>query len=290
MQAFTELNTQSKVTFKFKLFGINSSVFHDFCPAVAQNRQFKSFYYRLLLGRYLDPSLSQVLYLDLDIFLLTDIRKLFKQYAPSNPLLGAVTTPVGFLLSNVDKDHLQYHIIQIKPRRAQEPILTIKVQEYINSGVLLFNLDEWRKQDIERKVFDLGSKYDFPVFDQDIFNVLGQGQTLFMDWGWNLSLGIVRQYVSQGLTIRNESEKYKLKNEELPLCKGAPGVKDLSKKIINPYLVHFSQCNPWDINFISEVMNFTDIYCKVWIDFRKQWLAMYRRISPMYRRVKQLNL
>lgn len=49
--------------------------------------------------------------------------------------------------------------------------------EYLNGGILLMNLAEMRRDDIENKMYDLFNKIDFAFNEQDCFNYICRGKT-----------------------------------------------------------------------------------------------------------------
>lgn len=122
-------------------------------------------YFRLLIPLVLDRNISRVLYLDSDIIIKRDIRKLWEveieEYA-----LAAVAEPLF-------------------DRHEQ---LGISVENsYFNSGVMLINLDYWRKENISQKVLKfIQNNPDKIIFwDQDGLNVFLKDQWLELPPVWN---------------------------------------------------------------------------------------------------------
>lgn len=58
---------------------------------------------------------------------------------------------------------------------------------YFNSGVLLMNLDYWRKNDVTNKLIETVEKYPDMCFypDQDALNILLEGKVFFLDYRYN---------------------------------------------------------------------------------------------------------
>ena len=60
-------------------------------------------------------------------------------------------------------------------------------EDYFNAGLLIMNLDQFRKQKFEDQFIDLLNKYKFVVQDQDYLNVICQGKVEYIDPMWNKS-------------------------------------------------------------------------------------------------------
>lgn len=130
-----------------------------------------SIYYRLFIASMF-PQYHKAIYLDADIAINGDISGLYN-IPLGRRILGAVS-------DDIIASHRDF-------RRYAEEGLGIPYQRYFNSGVLLMNLDEFRRQDIERKFVYLLQTYHFDTVcpDQDYLNVLCRDRVLYLDKGWN---------------------------------------------------------------------------------------------------------
>lgn len=130
-----------------------------------------SIYYRLFIPSMF-PQYKKALYLDADITIIDDISKLYNEDIEGY-LVGAITDDV------IPTDER----LQIYTREA----LDLEPEKYFNSGVLLMNLYEFKKQKIEEKFIYLLEKYNFDVVapDQDYLNVLCKGKVKYIDKGWD---------------------------------------------------------------------------------------------------------
>lgn len=161
--------------------------------------------------RYVIPSifncLSKIIYLDCDLIVLEDIELLYNINV-NNYYMAAVQDLIGFenqrrLKINKEKKYL-----------------------YCNAGVLLINLEECRKYDLERRLFIFTLKYGKKLLylDQDAINVVCEKKIKYLDLSWNL--------------------QYYLKD-----TKSDYSEKDFDKAIRNPKIIHFiGEIKPWDIN------------------------------------------
>ena len=130
-----------------------------------------SIYYRLFIPSMF-PQYNKAIYLDADITVIDDISKLYNENIEGY-LVGAITDGI------IPQDER----LQMYTREA----LDIEPHMYFNSGVLLMNLDEFKKQKIEEKFIYLLEKYNFDVIcpDQDYLNVLCKGQVKYIEKGWD---------------------------------------------------------------------------------------------------------
>ncbi len=138
-----------------------------------------SIYYRLFIPS-LFPQYRKAIYLDADIVVNGDVSRLFE--APiGNRLVAAVSDDV--IASNRNF------------RLYAEEAVGVSHRHYFNSGVLLMNLDQLRRQNVEEKLIALMNRHHFETVcpDQDYLNVLCRGQVLYLDKGWN-KMSIDRRY------------------------------------------------------------------------------------------------
>ena len=121
-----------------------------------------SIYYRLFIPSMF-PEYKKAIYLDADITLIDDISKLYNEDIEGY-LVGAISDEV----ISTDERFAIY----------TTEALGIEPKYYFNSGVLLMNLEEFKKQKIEEKFIYLLEKYNFDVVapDQDYLNVLCKGK------------------------------------------------------------------------------------------------------------------
>lgn len=113
-------------------------------------------YLRVLLADVLPPDVERVLYLDSDILVRSDVAPLL-----STPLSGA---PVGaahdYVIHTTDAERSSLRTC-VAPR------------PYFNSGVLLLDLEQWRRRGIASRVLDFAVQHaplDFA--DQDAMNAI----------------------------------------------------------------------------------------------------------------------
>lgn len=173
-----------------------------------RSRYPKSMYYRFLLPDLL-KGVDKVLYLDCDIIVRTNISSLF------------------------DEDLSGYSCCAVEDQQADDVKIRNKnlyLGKYFNSGVLLINLDYWRKNDIATRLVDFILQYPDRCFfpDQDALNIILEDSVNFISPKFNF----------QALWFKN------LKNINYLFTKH----EEIIKFRDNPSIVHFSETvKPWHI-------------------------------------------
>lgn len=157
----------SLLGFRFHPVLIDGSAFED---APSSEQYPHEMYYRLLAAQFLPEHLERVLYLDPDILVINRLRPLWETDLAGNIFAAASHTGKTDFANNINQLRLGTNC------------------NYLNSGVLLIDLDRARKEirarDIFRYTRDHGKELLLP--DQDILNVLYGQRTLEIDDAvWN---------------------------------------------------------------------------------------------------------
>lgn len=128
-------------------------------------------YFRLFIPAMF-PQYSKGIYIDSDVVLDTDIAELYDTDIGDN-LIGACTD-----LSVADVPELVKYM---------ENAVGVKKEEYINSGVLLMNLEELRKVRLDEHFLSLLTEYHFDCIapDQDYLNALCNRRIYYLDERWD---------------------------------------------------------------------------------------------------------
>jgi lipopolysaccharide biosynthesis glycosyltransferase len=128
-------------------------------------------YYRLFIAS-LFPQYDKVVYLDCDLVVLGDVSELYNTELGDN-ILGAA--PEQFVQNT--KEFRLY----------AQSALGVDPDGYVNAGVLLMNLAEFRKCGIEEKFIELITNHDFDLLDPDqaYLNYLCRGKIHVLPSGWN---------------------------------------------------------------------------------------------------------
>lgn len=128
-------------------------------------------YYRLFIETAF-PQYEKAIYLDCDLVLLTDIAELYNQDIGDN-LVAAVyeqNTHRGANFTEYVKN-----------------ILGIPPHTYFNSGVMLMNLKEFRKNKVQDQFIHMLTTYNFDCLapDQEYLNVICHKKVKYLPTGWN---------------------------------------------------------------------------------------------------------
>ncbi|CBG40340.1 glycosyltransferase family 8 protein [Helicobacter mustelae] len=136
-------------------------------------------YFRIKLASLLPQDLKTCLYLDVDMLCLSDIRELFC-FSLQDAVLGAV----------LDADFKKSRIMPARDStKGSKKGFSLNVSCYFNAGLLLINLQEWRKQNIEQKCFDFLAQYHPICHDQDALNAVLDGNNIkLLPLAWNFMI------------------------------------------------------------------------------------------------------
>ena len=128
-------------------------------------------YYRFFIETAF-PQYDKAIYLDCDVILLNDIAKLYDTNVRGK-LLAAVYE------QNTDRSPEFTSYV--------EDIIGIPHNTYFNSGVMVMNLAEFRKNKVQDKFLRMLSEYHFDSLapDQEYLNVICHGKVKYLPNGWN---------------------------------------------------------------------------------------------------------
>jgi lipopolysaccharide biosynthesis glycosyltransferase len=175
--------------------------------------------YRLLTPWIL-KNYSKAIVTDIDLIFRTDPANLYEGTELENKCLACCKDVIyQGALNDPAIDALEY---------AKKTLKLKNPYDYVNTGVMLMNLDEIRKVFKLEELLDFSQKNHFRIQEQDILNVLFEGRILFLDISWNCYL-IVNNWVERELFFAP-----------------APAQKDYSDAFKNAKVLHWaSQPKPW---------------------------------------------
>lgn len=179
---------------------------------------------RLFLEDILPLDIHKVLYLDADTLVLNNLAELFETDLEDNYIAGVVD-----VMANITK----YFYKKDK-----------KSTPFVNSGVLMINLDKWREIRFADLSIDLIKQYPDKNFlhDQNIINIICQGHVKLLNPKFNVMSEFFYVDYRKNLKINGyfgSTEKFNSLNQ----------VTDAMK---NPTIVHFiSQI--WDRPWVSQI-------------------------------------
>jgi lipopolysaccharide biosynthesis glycosyltransferase len=199
-------------------------------------------YYRLLIPSLL-PNYKKCIYLDTDIIVSRDLMELFN------------TDLEGFYIAGV-KD-------MPAAMNEAEYLLSINlhnVDHYINSGVLVMNLDLMRKDNVQEKLVatakhGIDGKRALARPDQDTLNIVCRDRIKFLDLKFNTFPGTLES------ALNAEGDRIKIQEFH--------GEKQLNDACNDPVILHFVGVKPW-------------IFPTTMFDYR--WWEICRQ-SPFYEEI-----
>ena len=131
----------------------------------------KTTYFRLFIPN-LYPQYNKAIYLDSDIVVLGDISELYNQEIENN------------LVAAAPDDVIQN--TKVFQEYAEKVVGVADYRNYFNAGILLMNLDEFRKFKFQEKFLYLLETIKFTVAqDQDYLNRLSKGKVKIIDKAWD---------------------------------------------------------------------------------------------------------
>lgn len=146
-------------------------------------------YYRLMVPYVLiEDNIQKVLYIDSDVLCVKDISPVF-------------TLDLSSSIAFVGKDNSIVPKNQIWWKQHCKKI-GMAGTEYFNSGMLLINMPAYIKHNIGKKALALAAKTDYAHMDQDVLNIVLEGNVLFDEKNeYNCTMSIPDDLVSPDVRI-----------------------------------------------------------------------------------------
>lgn len=190
-----------------------------FDDAPTTDRYPKEMYYRIFAAQFLPLSLDRILYLDPDLVIINSIEDMYGMDLGNNFFAAA---------SHVDKS-----LKKINEIRLDMP----EDSTYINSGVMLLNLPQLRKNQKIQEVYDYieEKKMFFVLPDQDVLNGVYGDKTVPLD-------ALIYNLSDRFLTLYNANPK------------NLGSRKDMRWIAHNTSIIHYCGRNkPWKSNYRGDL-------------------------------------
>lgn len=144
----------------------------DFSSFFVSAHLSRAAYFRLAITSLLPGEVTRVLYLDCDLLVFGDIIELWNTDMGAAPI--AAVPDCGILSSS-------------RSRRQKKGCIGLNGnEEYFNSGVLLLNLEVWRRENCGTQLAELIQKNNYPHHDQDALNQLFKDRWHRISLKWNV--------------------------------------------------------------------------------------------------------
>lgn len=172
---------------------------------------------RLYISSKIPKSVERILYLDCDMLVRKSLKELYYMDLDENCYIAGVKE----CIRNQNKINIGMNV----------------ESHYINSGMLLVDLNQWRNIDSDKVFTDFLKKYSkrlqYP--DQDILNAVFENKIKILDPKYNATIHMF-QYSRAEITKYHGSDDYYTE-------------KELEEATIDPIIVHFngdiSSIRPW---------------------------------------------
>ncbi len=164
-------------------------------------------YYRCILSELLPAGVDRLLYLDCDIVVAGDIRPLWD--TPLDDVAVAAVEDMGC------REAGRYDVLQYPME-----------DSYFNAGVLLVNLDYWRRHGVARACIDYYRRYPERILfnDQDLLNSVLHARKRLVGLKWNVQDAFYRR-------PRRMDEAWRAR---------------FAQVLLHPVILHFTNRKPWE--------------------------------------------
>lgn len=188
-----------KLDIKLQLLTFDSTITENF---FVSHHLSVATYYRIFIPELLGDEIKKAIYLDSDIVVKDDIAKLW-EFDIGEQILGAVHDFAGAY--------------------RQKELEIPDEYSYFNAGVLLINLEAWRKSNLTSKLirFIKRNPEKLKFHDQDALNALLYNTVQYLPYRWNVQTPIFQQQIDDS---------------------------DLQQAIKSPAIIHYTTASkPWHI-------------------------------------------
>ncbi len=179
----------------------------------------KEAYYRLIVPWIL-TTYNKAIVMDCDIIVRKDPAELYLYDTGDRLVLGVCDIIYQGFLNGAVPDAYEYAVNELK---LHDPF------SYINTGVLLMNLQKWRDKYTKEQILQVATAKRYRIQEQDVLNILFENEAGFLNISWNF-------YVPS-----NTQLMYALSL--------APDIslKQYNEAENDPYLVHYAGVpKPWN--------------------------------------------
>ena len=169
---------------------------------------------RVFLPEILSEEITKVIYLDSDVIVSGSLRGLWDFSLKD-------TDPIGACIDT--------NVVEPGAHNRVDTPMSIP---YCNSGVLLINLDCWRREGLQQQMCVVAREHQFPLLDQDAINYLFKDRIKILPFEYNVQLGFYLSGCDYMTGIYKVSETF-------------------DKALQSPVVIHYSfPEKPWGYNGI----------------------------------------
>ncbi|ELM1319591.1 glycosyltransferase family 8 protein [Campylobacter coli] len=205
-------------------------------------------YFRLLIPSILPNDIKLCLYLDVDLLCVGDIRELYSLDIKDVPIAAFAYNKQYPPLEPIYTQDKQFHFLPFR----------------FNSGVMLINLELYRKLNIEKKCFDMMKKYIIPrAPDELILNAVIGNNFKLLSAKWNATLlYLITDKLGQKISFNDYQEKHSF-------CSLNFSKKDFEADIQDVKIIHFTgwgkqTVKPWQSYYTAINFEFKPVHYLWW--------------------------
>lgn len=238
-EQFLQQNHRYDVRCRFEWLVVDVNKFSSFSKMTRENKVSFSTYYRLIIDQLLPTDVNYAAYLDVDMLVLGDIRNLFDQHKLEGKVLGAVLD-IGISYIEDGKEEQDYIYDYYKA----DPTKFIKISKlhYFNAGMLLINLQEWRKQQITQKSLECAQTIELRYHDQDILNHVCKDRVELLDLSWNFQNPIFYLLYNENSGCYDTIHMFA---QNVHLMSNLTEASYFEKCYSHPQILHYTSFKPW---------------------------------------------
>lgn len=171
------IKEQQTETFKIHPLYIDDPDINKF--PITEKRYPREIYFRLFSYRYLEKNIDRVLYLDIDTVVINSLEHLYQMDFEDHYFIGC---------THVGKRMLRFNRLRLGVKQKHP---------YINTGVMLINIEALRKQDVAKEIADYVMSHSAILLlpDQDvIFALYGNKVKVIDTLKYNLGEKVIKEY------------------------------------------------------------------------------------------------
>lgn len=193
-----------------------SDINYNFRPGYSA----ESFYRVIMMNmlKYYDKTI----YLDCDVIVKHDISELFTEYDISDYYVAAARDIDGIASSVCNHENRKEYMI--------EYIGLSKLQNYFQSGVMIFNLSKIREDFTIEQILQTACAQEIMYGDQDVLNKLFHEKVKYLDMAWNVIINHNRCQL-----------------ETLLLLAPIDVVDEFFEAREGAKIIHFAGTKPWNV-------------------------------------------
>ena len=239
---------------EFRVYTLSDSIFQGL-PKLNNNYLA---YFRLKIASCLPQDIKTCLYLDVDMICVADIREIF--YADlQGKICGVVLVP----------DHQQYCVLKRNSAIGDE--FVFNASTYFNSGLMLIDVEQYRKYNVEQKCLEWFEQYAPVLLDQDALNAVLGDHICALPLEWNFFVELLK-YKRQDFKGKDNNIVMKITYEEYMQVKN------------NMKILHYTgwTLKPWQQPYIENDMIKTCIYKNKWWEIAHDTPVFYKDIYSSY--------